>query len=172
MKPTEIKARAQELLRTSGIAKPPVEVEQIAAALGVEVVVEPLEETVSGLLVVRKSRATIGINELHHPHRRRFSIAHELGHYTLHRYVSNVFVDSTLTFYRDEKSADGVYRQEIEANSFAAELLMPEDFIRYHLERHKIDLHDEQAVERLARDFGVSMQALTIRLVNLRLVSA
>lgn len=172
MRTLEIKTRAQALLSASGIDKPAVNVEEITSDLGVELVVEPLEETVSGLLVVRKSRATIVSNQLHPRNRQRFSIAHELGHYVLHRYASNVFVDSTLTFYRDEKSADGVYRQEIEANSFAAELLMPEDFIRRHLGSQRVDLHDEQAVERLARDFGVSMQALTIRLVNLRLVTA
>src|SRR5687768_16909947 len=117
MKYAQIREVADRLREEYGSERPPVDVLRMTKGLGIDVVVAPLEEAVSGLLVIRKDHATIGVNELHHRHRRRFSIAHELGHYLLHRYSANVFVDSTLTFYRDQKSADGTHRQEIEANS-------------------------------------------------------
>ncbi len=65
--------------------------------------------------------------------RQRFTIAHELGHFFLHRASSTVFVDAAPIFFRDESSSNGSQREEIEANAFAAELLMPEDAIRQRL---------------------------------------
>lgn len=99
------------------------------------------------------------------------SIAHELGRYVLHRNADIVFVDSTLTFYRDETSADGMYRQEIDANRFAAELLMPKEFIARSLGGRKVGLHDEGAVTNLANRFKIGRQALVIRFANPNLVA-
>lgn len=163
---------SEQLLRAVGMSAVPIDVIAIARHLGIGVVAQPLEDAVSGMLIVRSDRAAIGVNEEHHPHRQRFTIAHELGHYLLHRETTNLFVDSALTFYRDDSSADGVYQQEIEANAFAAALLMPADTLRKALDDRAIDLYDERTVWKLATTFGVSQQALTIRLVKLGLVSA
>ena len=57
---------------------------------------------------------------------------------------------------------------EKEANYFAAELLMPAKFLRQELEGKRLDLFDDSGtLEKLAKKYKVSVQALTIRLTNL-----
>jgi len=71
---------------------------------------------------------------------------------------------------RDSRSSKAIDRQEIEANQFAAELLMPEDLIlqaakdSYELNS---SLSQAQLVDQLAKAFKVSLQAMEYRLTNL-----
>lgn len=168
---TAVRRRAQALLREAGVRHEPVDVAALAHHLGLSITEEAFEESTSGVLVVRADQAVIGVNKRHPRRRQRFTIAHELAHYVLHRHAAHVFVDSTLTFYRDKASAEGIDRQEIEANAFAAELLMPEDLLRQLSSGQELDLYDDIAVAKLATRFDVSEQALTIRLMNLKLVA-
>lgn len=171
MKPASAEKQAALILKQYNIQSVPVDVVYIAQTMGLNVVIKELEEKVSGFLIIKNGQAAIGVNQSHHPNRQRFTVAHELGHYILHRTESSVFIDSTYTFYRDSNSSDGKTLQEIQANAFAAELLMPETIIRDHLKTYEVDLYDAREVANLASKFGVSEQALTIRLVNLNLVS-
>lgn len=161
---------ARRILRERGTALP-VDVTAIADGCGVTVIEHDLEDTVSGVLVIRDGRGIIAVNEAHHPNRQRFSVAHELGHYLLHCDAGSVFIDASPVFFRDETSSEGSDRQEIEANAFAAELLMPEEDIRRVIGNKPLDAFDEPGVRRLAARFGVSAQALTIRLTKLGLVA-
>ena len=111
------------------------------------------------------------VKAAHHPKRQRFSIAHELGHYLPHREDGTVFVDRSSVFFRDRASSSGIRCQEVDANAFAAELLMPEGDLEAQLNGRPIDAFDEVSVRRLAARFGVSAQALTIRLTRLDLVT-
>lgn len=70
--------------------------------------------------------------------------------------------------FRDRNSSKAIDPQEIDANRFAAELLMPEDEVLGAVAADELDLNDDQAVRRLAKHFGVSQQALMIRLGTLR----
>lgn len=149
----------------------PVDVEALAKAHGVTVVEHELEDSVSGVLMIKDSRGIIVVNGGHHPNRRRFSIAHELGHYLLHPDAGSVFVDRSPVFFRDRESSEGIKQHEIDANAFAAELLMPEKDLIAQLNDRPIDAFDEVSVHRLAARFGVSAQALTIRLTRLDLVT-
>lgn len=157
---------AQSLLRKHQYSIP-VDVHQIALDLGLTVIERDLEDQVSGMLVIKKGRGTIAINENQHLNRQRFSIAHEIGHYLLHRDDGQVFIDATPVFFRDTASAEGRSLQEIAANRFAAELLMPEQNMREILHNQPIDVFDDTAIRRIANQFGVSSQALTIRLTRL-----
>jgi Zn-dependent peptidase ImmA (M78 family) len=56
---------------------------------------------------------------------------------------------------------------EIEANAFAAALLMPESFLRQDLKKLSIDFDDASQIEALAKRYNVSSQAMTFRLLNL-----
>lgn len=163
---------ATELLKELGIQDMPVDVRAIAEAKGVRVVAGDLDEDTSGVIVIKNDQAIIGVNRTHHPNRQRFSIAHELGHYLLHRDYAHVFVDTVHAFFRDGNSTKGTDTQEIEANAFAAELLMPKDIVVRYVRENRVDVHDEMYVRRLALKFGVSEQALTIRLTRLGLVFA
>lgn len=148
----------------------PVDVKGIIQSEGITLQPESLENDVSGMLVIKDSQAVIGVNSRHSPTRQRFTMAHELGHYMLHRSTANIFFDESLLFFRNQRSSEGTKRQEIEANNFAAELLMPEPAIRQRLEE-PIDAFNEEEVEKLASEFKVSSQALTIRLTKLGLLS-
>jgi Zn-dependent peptidase ImmA (M78 family) len=55
---------------------------------------------------------------------------------------------------------------EIEANRFAAELLMPYSMLQADLAEHAIDPEDEAEFERLAKRYRVSVQAMTHRIAH------
>jgi Zn-dependent peptidase ImmA (M78 family) len=57
--------------------------------------------------------------------------------------------------------------EEIEANRFAAELLMPKDLLEADLDKFEIDIEDAETIQHMARRYGVSEQAMTLRIVNL-----
>jgi Zn-dependent peptidase ImmA (M78 family) len=161
---------ARKLLKEHGYALP-IDVESIINKHGIHIRHQPMEESVSGMLVVKDDRATIGINQSHHPNRQRFTLAHELGHYLLHRRSTQVFVDASTMFFRDGVAAEGKDKFEIEANAFAAELLMPETVLLDLIRHQSVDAFDDRAVKSLAVKFGVSVRALTIRLTTLGLGS-
>lgn len=162
---------AAEALQKSGVRAIPISVTRVARHYGIEVFVEEFAEDVSGVLLVEDEQPLIGVNSQHHMNRQRFSVAHELGHFLMHMSGRNTFVDGAFVFFRDHVSTQGTDLQEIEANAFAAALLMPEDAIYAELRRGEIDVLDEYAVDRMAAKFGVSAQALAIRLTKLRLVT-
>jgi Zn-dependent peptidase ImmA (M78 family) len=89
----------------------------------------------------------------------------------LHAQNPTVYVDDMPVHFRGEGYHPAPSTEEVEANAFAAELLMPEALLREDLRLGSIDALDEVAVRRLGRKYGVSAQAVTIRLAELGLVS-
>jgi Zn-dependent peptidase ImmA (M78 family) len=95
-----------------------------------------------------------------------------LAHYFLHYAdgvdpVEHVDTDFRVSW-RNNVSSQGVDWSEIEANRFAAGLLMPEHMLRKDLEEfHTLD---RDAVQRLASMYKVSRIAMHFRLVNLGLL--
>lgn len=165
-------AAATQLLRKHKIKKAPVPVEAIATAEGLHLKYHDLEENVSGLLIDQAPTLVIAINSMHHPNRQRFTIAHELAHYSLHRGDPTVFVDKSLVHFRsDPGPSDRFDRREAEANHFAACLLMPEALLKADLRSRSIDLLDDLPIRKLATKYQVSIQALSIRLERLGLIS-
>lgn len=170
-RPGKAVAEARKLLKEHG-TNLPIDIAAIVKSQGIGVRLQPMEESVSGMLVIRDDRAaTIGINQSHHPNRQRFTLAHELGHYLLHGKRTRVFVDSSTMFFRAGLAAEGTDKVEIEANAFAAELLMPESALRDITRHQPLDAFDDRAIQSLAAKFGVSVRALTIRLTKLGLGS-
>lgn len=98
--------------------------------------------------------------------RQRFTQAHELGHYVLHRTLVRDGVNDD-TRYRTVRDSP-LYNRDIDdiherqANSFAANILMPEPLLRMHIGWYR-------NVLELARAFDVSQEAMRWRLRNLRL---
>lgn len=164
-----IEKRAWDLLKRYDASQLPIDVYQIAETLGIAIQFEELDDDVSGLLLIENDQATMAINETQHPNRQRFTIAHEIGHFMLHRQSENsLFVDKKYEVYRrDEKSSDGDDRQEREANRFAAALLMPKEILKKEIKRQQLDLIDDTDAYVLAKRFGVSTQALGFRLARL-----
>lgn len=164
----QAKIAAKKILEEIGYDLP-VNVYAVVQKYEVEVRNLLLEDEVSGMLVIKDDHAIIGVNQSHHSNRQRFSIAHELGHYLLHRHSANVFVDPV--FFRDGKSSEGVDETEVAANIFAAELLMPEAVVTQQFQEDPFDPFDDLALRRMAARFEVSPQALNIRLSRLGLIS-
>jgi len=79
-----------------------------------------------------------------------------------------MFIDrGSIKYNRDAKSAEGTDIKEIDANQFAAELLMPKRFLQRDLENIAMDVEDETAIEELAKKYKVSLQALAWRINRL-----
>lgn len=165
----QVARAAEELLQKHG-TKIPVHILTIAQSLGITVRDEEFEEEVSGILIVQESGHVMGVNSKHPLYRRRFTIAHEIGHFVLHREQSRVFIDGSRTFHRNPESRKVNQTHEREANLFAAYLLMPEAELRKYLERKPLDPKDETALSRMAKYFYVSPEALTIHLGTLKLL--
>ena len=162
--------RVQELLQHNQITAPPVPVERIARGLSVQLRFSPLDRELSGMVFVKDGTPIIGVNAIHHPNRQRFTIAHECGHLVLHRaqVTKEVHVDKGFPMLmRDAVSAGGVDAMEVEANLFAAELLMPESLLTEALGNAPFDIDDDATASALARHFRVSLSALQFRLGNL-----
>jgi hypothetical protein len=124
------------ILKNEPALRIPVPIEELCRQLDIEDIV-PL--TVSGFegglfTDTAKSRGTIGFNETRPRQRRRFTVAHELGHFLIPTHVPNSdgqFLCSAddmniISRVTQERRA----RVESEANRFAALLLMPPPFFR------------------------------------------
>ena len=174
-------AAAAELLAAAGLAdldEPPVDVDAIAEETdGLDVqeasdlrtlpgLPDKLRRTdLSGLLIPDQRRIWVnGVEAARSPGRRRFTVAHELGHWHLHRdtqtHARGLYCRS-----EDVGGSDAELRAaraiEAEANRFAAALLMPESLVRLEAERWKFNVHV------LARRFQVSLPAMQLRLATL-----
>jgi Zn-dependent peptidase ImmA (M78 family) len=165
-------ARAQEVLKEAGISSAPVPVDALARGHGAQLSFEPFRGGISGMLFRDERRKVIGVNATHGPTRQRFTIAHELGHLLLHE-DRQIIVD-THVYRRDDVSSMGTEQQEIEANAFAAELLMPRSLVEKEagaLVTQNPTISAKQLVGRLAAKFEVSQQAMEIRLGYLGILS-
>lgn len=168
---------------THGVQNAPVDVYRMASVLGAQIHDDAAAASLSGFLVrdVNSRRALIGVNGSHPPARKRFTIAHEIGHLLLHE-GDALHVDrrdgvdlGLRVKLRDPESSLGTDDEEKEANLFAAELLMPPSLLEADLSRMKADApqaeeEDEDLIEKLAGRYGVSVQAMTFRLTNLGLL--
>lgn len=177
-----IRSVVERLLANNAISGAPVPLEKIAQILGVVVRHTPTEDNLSGFLVrdSGNGRALIGINQNQPLNRQRFSIAHEIGHFLLHA-GQDVYVDGRTesglkVSLRDDESSTGTNPEEIEANVFAAELLMPAVFLAEDIVSYgPLDFMDDEemldgVLDSLAKKYQVSKQAITYRLVNLEYV--
>jgi len=153
----------------------PVPVELLARSAGTVVTYEPFEADVSGLLYQEEGHpAVIGVNSATSTNRQRFTIAHELGHLLCGHDAQTLILDRTVRVnWRDKTSSAATDTQEIEANGFAAALLMPVGHVRDRLDGlvRGRRLDDDAVVGRLARTFAVSRQAMEYRLANLGLLN-
>lgn len=125
------------------------------------------DDEIDGFLYREGGQPVIGVNRNQALVRRRFTVAHELGHLLLHE-TGDVHVDRGFRiFLRDSHSREGVDQHEMEANRFAAELLMPIEFLGDDLATRQFDFADDKQLRALAKRYGVSTQALAIRLTGL-----
>jgi len=160
------KRKAQQLLAQANITSLPVPLDEIAATINAQIYYEPYDgaEEMSGMAYRQDGQSLIGVNAMHGKRRQRFTIAHEIGHLVLHT-KDDIHVDEILPMFRTERSSLAVDDAEIEANQFAAELLMPAAWLRADLRNRHIDIEDDDdVITELADKYGVSVKAMTVRL--------
>jgi Zn-dependent peptidase ImmA (M78 family) len=136
----------------------PVKVGALANALGLKVVVAALPLKISGLIKPDPDGGfVIKVNRFEPKERQRFTIAHEIAHFLLHRdKIHAGVVDSVL--YRSKLSS----RVEAEANRLAADIIMPYAKVRELSSVYRAQ-GDHQIIATLAETFQVSRQAMEIR---------
>lgn len=146
----------REAMRQAGVLGVPVDVTRVAAALGLRVLYEPMTDEMSGYLERRGADWVVGVNSRHSGVRQRFTIAHEIAHFVLHRRQQQEFRD--VIFTRRSMDRDDMERQ---ADAFAAQLLMPDADV----------INDVRSgitnVNVLAERYNVSALAMKYRLINL-----
>jgi Zn-dependent peptidase ImmA (M78 family) len=170
----KIRAAALAFLDEGNISSPPVPVEQIAVAHEIQIVRSYADSTESGFLLRAGQRTVLGVNSRYSPQRQRFIIAHALGHWRLHHNMRLIVDHSVSGLSRcDRISSNPSDTQEIEANQFVAELLIPSRFVTEALEvimtagvGSRTDV-----VAGLATQFDVGTETMSWRLTNLGVLS-
>jgi Zn-dependent peptidase ImmA (M78 family) len=160
---SEIESRASQILKEHGLFSLPVDPVSLANNIGIKVNNAVFsDDNLSGLIAKRGSSISILVNKSDPPYRKRFTIAHELGHHFLHLLSDGEFVDKKVDLFRDTEGGDQSKKIEVQANQFAAALLMPSELVKSEYKKNN-DISD------LARKFNVSEDAMGYRLQRLRL---
>jgi Zn-dependent peptidase ImmA (M78 family) len=165
----KIQALTTALLEANNITDGPVPVAQIAQTRGARIFLSSLDGGLSGFLYRDSNESVIGVNTSHPAARQNFTIAHELGHLMLHDQEEQLHVDHEFKVrLRNDVSSQGIDEAEQEANFFAASILMPKEFLDRDLQGAEfVDFFDDESLRNLAKKYGVSTQALAIRLKTL-----
>ncbi len=174
----------EDFLNRVGLDKPPQDLVEFARGIGIKIddtfKTEYMIEGIEGKAFVENGQPTIWIDKFLPENRKRFTLAHEIGHVLrdiLPALKNGEDVDefpddgATLSFNRDGKNNYCEYR----ANEFAARFLMPQSVIIEEL--RKIldqDPNDEltivDIIGKMAERFYVSQQAMHIRLLRLKIL--
>ena len=99
-------------------------------------------------------------NQIPQPGRINFTLAHEFGHYLMHRDELDEFECSQkdMTNFRDDA------QRESEANKFASQLLMPPNDFRKQIERQEINF---DLIEHCTDRYSVSLTAMLLKFVDI-----
>ncbi|NRF38548.1 ImmA/IrrE family metallo-endopeptidase [Pedobacter foliorum] len=164
-----IRKRAEEIISELQINTLPVKIEDVAKKMGLRLTPFAFDDNISGVLVIEEGQGTIGYNQNESRVRRRFTIAHECGHYCLHKDQASMFMDKGLkALFRSTHSGltEDTQVLEREANTFAAYVLMPDHLLKKEIDKIDFDLGSEDDIKNLARTFDVSSQAMYYRILN------
>jgi Zn-dependent peptidase ImmA (M78 family) len=134
----------------------------IESAADIPVTLLPLPSSVAGALGKKEGHAYIFVNSDHWPVRRRFTLAHEFGHYFLN-HTGHIDTVSTLNA--------GVGPQEAVANRFAAEFLAPIEAVHSWRKSLSEPVDSLEAAVRLAIFFRISATAAVYRLKSAEILS-
>jgi Zn-dependent peptidase ImmA (M78 family) len=149
-----VRKMASKVLKESRIDTPPVDLVAILRIHGIEYEeVEDFPDSVDALIIEDDAKVYAAVNSRHHLHRRRFSLAHELGHYFLHKdgkFEEPITIDSPPS---EEDGFGSKDPAEIEADLFAGQLLVPLEMLK---------LHVKKGIPELSKIFLVSEQVVSI----------
>lgn len=152
--------KAEEIIRNLRIREPSeIHIKDISMVCGAYVKEDILEGS-EGRLIRKGSTGIITINNrIPEEGRKRFAIAHELGHFELHT-VSQLLLCTKEDMYVWNKNKT----QEIEANKFAASILMPAEIFKRYLDDIPPNM---EIIKNLSAKFRTTLTATALRYVQL-----
>lgn len=148
------KMEARRILSNFGLAEPPIDPVTIARGIGVNVTFvefEPLHDNISGFYDAEED--AIYVNKMEFPLRQTFTVAHELGHKILHEDWAR---SSEYKMLLRDAASDSKDPFEQEANSFAANLLVPREMLNNYWQTLSLD--------QLSQLFAVSVPVIKNRI--------
>ena len=148
---------ARQLLKDAKISQAPIMIRDVVNHIkktsDLSVYPWAFGDNTDGIQVTHGESATIGYNQDQHRHRQRFTVAHEIGHFMMGHTNGNSF------------DLDSKKPEEIEANQFAAELLIPLSLLNKELKNGNKD------VENIAKIFDVSKESIWWKLRECNLIN-
>lgn len=154
--PPEIRHKIDKFL-----AEYPVKLGALAEQLGVKVFLSTLPRGTSGQIGQENGDFVIRINRHEAKHRQRFTLAHELAHYLLHR--ERIVAEGGWTENVLLRAPNQPIQIEYEANRLASDLVIPSHLLAKATEDYAGPMTSE-VIDDLARRFGVSTAAMEIKL--------
>ena len=152
---------AERMLIDLGISEPKeIDLDAIAWTRGAIVNYRPIDNC-EATIVGSKRKAVISINSRSMPERRRFSLAHELGHWHHHRgRILFCGKNDVCNF------ANDALNPERQADSFASDLILPGFMIEPRL--RKMKRPNLAAARELAGEFHASLTAALVKMTILK----
>jgi len=153
--------QAIKFMKEAGLSHPlDLTIEEIALSQDAYIREVDLEGC-EGRIVFDGNQAIISVSKkIDYDPKRRFVIAHEIGHFRMHKNLDHSFIDDENTL--NEWYAKGVH--ELEANSFATELLMPESLFVSMIKGKKFSM---DIIYKVADEFQTSITASLLRYKDL-----
>lgn len=151
----QIEEITENILKKNLIKKPPVPVKDLIEDAGVDVVFtrfKKMGDKIAGFTDFKEKK--IYINAEDNFNRQIFTMAHEYGHWILHKSLFEINQDEYRVLLRTNQITHDPLERE--ANAFAASLLVPEFLIK--------PVKDHAKVKQLAQIFAVSPEAMSYRL--------
>lgn len=168
----DIREKVDSILQNTDLNSIPISVTSIAKYYGFKVFEMELGSNCSGMIMVKdtiieglNTNKAIIVNSNDSDQRKRFTVAHELGHYFLEGESKTCFGHRDVGDYSP---------RERDANSFASELLMPktkvENFVKEYKDSVWGDIPDSFIIDAVASNFHVSRSAANVRLEKLNII--
>lgn len=154
--PSDVRQKIDEF-----ISEYPVKLGALAEKLGVKVLLSTLPRGTSGQIGQENGDFVIRINRHEAKHRQRFTLAHELAHFLLHR--DRIVAEGGWTENVLLRAPNQPIQIEYEANRLASDLVIPSHLLANATEDYTGPMTSE-VIDDLARRFGVSTAAMEIKL--------
>lgn len=150
---------AKMLLKDLGLKNPPISPKKVAEMLEIPVWEREAADRYDGYLIRYNDTFGIVVNKsISYEPRKNFTIAHEIGHAQIPHHQGNEY-----QCLKEDIGFSSTKKQEQEANEFAAELLMPGDFILDKAEREEISL---ELIKSISDACQTSLTSSALRYIN------
>ena len=162
IKTKKARVKAREVLRYCGIDfAAEAQIEDILYSRGIDMILSKRIEGSEARISFKNNKAIVTVNsEIRYPKKRNFVLAHELGHYELHR-------NSLKTIHIDNSDSLSSWfsggEHEIEANAFASELLMPEESFQLLF---KDSLFSIELINKISEHYQASLTSVLLQYLN------